>query len=205
MANKITREQDAVAILGVMVAFGNSNDLIWTPMIYSELLRLSVDRVNDVLGMLLDAGYMSIHQGSYLITDDGRDHYASVCRRPEYEDSKRWKDEALSGIDSDGRQTKISDAVLPTATSRPPPNQPLEISIRPECELAALLSLSADEIVRRLKDGSLHVCNGGGKPHPGIFHRNNSRYNGWQALCRRCHNEIRRHKRSREKAESHAG
>ena len=187
--------ENTIKILATMTAFTGS-ELVWTNRILADLSRMESQETNSAVTKLQLCGYLARHQGSYILTDDGREYYAGLCKQPTVSESiQAWKNEVLTGMDHKGRRSVIQHAVLPGSPTREAEHTSLETLLtraKTKQMMMSQLGIDAQEYDRRICDGSLHLCRGwDGVPHQGIFHRR-SKNNGWQYLCRDCRKTLRK-------------
>ena len=194
-------EIDAARIIAALLRFESS--LIWTRQIIQAVTELPERRVDWALRWMGRRGYISTHQGEYIVTSEGRAFYDACQRRPEVlGDFREWKNEVLTGMDSKGAPSAIDNAVLPGVRSAPvcdvTPEDIIarqQMNVRLKQRTARDLGLTADEFEKYMIEGRIQICNGPKKsmpPHPGVFNRDRE---GWKAVCRRCQAAERRRNR----------
>ena len=81
----------------------------------SEHTGMHQERCHKALRWLINKGLVWYGNDEYGATGDGRAYHRACQRKPLMAEAEyaEWKREALSGMDSDGMETKIKNAVIP--------------------------------------------------------------------------------------------
>jgi len=200
--NKINLEMDAVRLLRVMIVIESEarrraenkweiEGVCWTDRLLSQFVDLPVDRIRSAVEWLIRREFITCGNNTYLVEDEGQQYYSGLLRQSKFLNDLDFREEVLSGMDKNGRRTRIDNAVLPGSETPPiNKNDPEKIFSRLELNRkikqaeATKLGIDIAEFDRRLQDGSIHLCRGYRREqHIGIFDRNGK---SWRSLCRIC-------------------
>jgi hypothetical protein len=197
----MSNEQLEIKILAALTKFDR---VIWSESSLCKLIGCTTSELETALRSLRKREHINSGLG---ITEEGQERYEGACNRPAIEDAaklKRWKDEALTGAREARSEsgapviepTEIENAALPKGgVEYKELKTPEVIAMRNNAEAMAMkdlakhLGLGLGKFEALWREGRIRQCNGGDKPHPGIFHRNGK---GWRSKCQECRREERR-------------
>lgn len=210
----IDRRQNAFRVLELMIQFQHRTEresfddgLVWTAeMIACHLKNLDEGGATEALFRLLKLGYVERRGNEWFSTNEGRAAFSDEIRSACLETGssvREFKNEALTGMDRFGEQSRLTRVALPSPSSHARKSN-AEDRMLDQCErineictIAAQLGLSLEETSEGLRIGRVRRCKGigGTPPHWGVFHRHNGK-NGktWQSLCINCRKKSRRKK-----------
>lgn len=213
---EMSTQQNGYQILGIMISWGpdpireTSGQVLWTrEQLWSRLRTVKLPEVVDGLRWLLEASYVQQSKDMYSLTRDGRAAYSTAIdtnTKTVFPDME-FRDEVLTGMDKNGNQTRIENALLPHKCHSDVRGQQFEdvmsVSWRVN-DLAARLQIPPQEVKSALRYGLIAICNGwrpDQEPHVALFHAHRSQRNGprRQHLCKRCYKEQRQFRRAKRR------
>ena len=157
----------------------------------SEQIVDTIDATRD----LISTGLLCVYKGDILITLDGRktvdDTMANVAmEQPSY---YQWRNEALTGCDKKGKETKLENVAIPSGKRQSTSRQ--SFSHDAMMDLAKKMNMETAECARLVAEGLLRVC----KRCKGVeIHGKNGK--SVQSMCNRC-----RAKKAREERAKRSG
>ena len=101
-------------ILNVLLNYRDEMSTAWL----AEHTPYEVDTVQHALDSLTNAEKVYRAHGCYGLTEAGVQQARADIRNP-YKSSRAWIANVRAGIDSQGRQTKVRDAAIPSSQSDP--------------------------------------------------------------------------------------
>ena len=174
-------------LLGVLVAMGDE-ELVSLEVLMRLMPLDSPEEVEAALLTSLSRGDSYTRGGRISITLAGRETYGEATRTAGREPAAaaRWRDEALTGIDSRGRRTRIDRGVLPGQSQRVrDDSEGVAMVARVEQlrRLSAAVGRDMEELAECAADGSLRVCT-----RCGVLgvHRPRGDRGGHYSWCRSC-------------------
>lgn len=162
----------------------------------TEILNLicpaDEDLILDAIMLATKNGYMTVENERRFITDEGIDAYETAIGRTSFVSSAEsaFREEVLSGTTSDGKETPITRAALPSPGFTKGPNRVERRAVNDCDDMAGFEQFlqkngeTEESAIDGLTTGRLGLCYNG-RTHWGEFHRDGSGYRTVCKVCRR--------------------
>jgi hypothetical protein len=201
--SRIDREQFALKILRIMLQY---SDIDFSTDVFLSMFKTSSSNIQDALSWLCMHGFVGQCGDSFNVLNGAMHAYRDHTNLEEFKvDVHEFRTEALTGMDSRGKRSKLTWAALPSPNKPPTVGNYEEVTAISRCtkmnmvrQIAEEVCLTMDETLRGLESGMIKLCSGTNKQaqHWGIFNKKNR---GWQHRCMKCMSEIFRDIRKRKR------
>ena len=207
--NRIDNEQNAMRVLELMIQYQNRTErngfddgLSWTiDMISAQLNIVDINEAQNAIELLSKRGLVERRGRGWFYTEDGlntfRDELKALSISAGKEDIE-FRNEALTGIDRNGRRSKLTWAALPKSSINHGSNNRVEEDTLKECirmslirSIAAKLGKTIDETMNAIEIGQIKTCAKCGE-YAWHYRHNGTNGKKFQSSCVNCIKKARK-------------